>query len=199
MSEPVVDPAQNSPADPPKPAKPSLEDSLASLDEQTRAFVLGEVQSARTEAKNLRERVKEAEPIVQQWKALEESTKSEVERERENSTRWQSRTQTLQSKLVSSQVQMLAAQDFVDPSDALAALGDPSKYLGAEDEINEDAIKADLTALLERKPHWRRAADQAAAAPRIPAPNPAQGSGVNGKPAANPAAEFGALIQGLLK
>lgn len=200
MSDAVVDPAQNPPADPPKPsAKPSLEDSLASLDEQTRAFVLGEVQSARNEAKNLRDRVKEAEPIVSQWKQLEEASKTELQRAQEELTRWQTEAGTWRTAAVSSRVETLAASDFADPSDAIAAIGDPAKYLDAGGQINEDAIKADLGALLERKPHWRRAADQAPAAPRIPAPNPAQGSGVNGRPAANPAAEFGALVQGLLK
>jgi hypothetical protein len=144
-------------------------------------------------------KLKEAEPIVSQWKALEEASKTETQRAQEEATRWQTEAQTWRTAAVSSRVETLASSDFADPSDALSGLGDPAKYLDAGGQINEDAIKADLAALLERKPHWRRAADQAPAAPRIPAPNPAQGSGVNGKPAANPAAEFGALIQGLLK
>jgi len=199
MSDPVVDPAQNPPADPPNPpAKPSLEDSLASLDEQTRAFVLGEVQSARNEAKNLRDRVKEAEPIVSQWKALEEASKTELQRQQEETARWQSEAQTWRTQAVSSRVETLAASDFTDPSDALAAIGDPAKYLGAGGEIDEAAIKNDLTALLERKPHWRKP-EPGPTGPRLPAPNPAQGSGVNGKAAVDPAAEFAAILQGQLK
>jgi hypothetical protein len=197
VSEPVVDPAQT-PAETP-PAKPSLEDSLASLDEQTRAFVLAEVQSARNEAKNLRTRVQEAEPIVQQWTALQEASRTDQERLQEEVTRWQTEASTWRTAAVSSRVETLAASEFADPSDALAAIADPTKYLGAGGEIDEAAIKADLDALLERKPHWRRNAEQAPAGPRVPAPNPAQGSGVNGKAATDPAAAFASLIQSQLK
>jgi hypothetical protein len=150
-------------------------------------------------AKDNKKALDEAKPVLDQWKQLEEASKTETQRAQEEATRWQTEAQTWRTAAVSSRVETLASSDFADPSDALSGLGDPAKYLDAGGQINEDAIKADLSALLERKPHWRRAADQAAAAPRIPAPNPAQGSGVNGKPAANPAAEFGALIQGLLK
>jgi len=194
MSDPVVDPAQNPPADPPKaPAKPSLEDSLASLDEQTRAFVLGEVQSARNEAKNLRDRVKEAEPIVSQWKALEEASKTELQRAQEELTRWQTEASTWRTQAVSSRVETLAADQFADPSDALAAISDPGKYLGAGGEIDENAIRTDLAAVLEKKPHWRK--PEGTPGPRIPAPNPAQGSGVDGRAANDPATQFAALIQ----
>lgn len=61
-SEPAPEPPA-APSDPaPKPPKRSLEDSLASLDDDTRKFVLGEVQKARGEAKGLRERMKDADP-----------------------------------------------------------------------------------------------------------------------------------------
>lgn len=199
MSQPVVDPAQTPDPAPQKPAKPSLEESLAGLDEQTRAFVLSEVQSARTEAKNLRDRVKEAEPIVSQWKALEEASKTETQRAQEEATRWQTEAANWRTAAVSSRVETLAASDFADPSDALAGIGDPAKYLDAGGQIDEAAIQADLAALLERKPHWRRTSEPGVAAPRVPAPNPAQGSGVNGKSAADPASEFAAILQGQLK
>jgi hypothetical protein len=114
----------------------------------------------------------------------------------EEATRWQTEAETWRTKAVSSRVETLAAADFADPSDALAAI-DPAKYLGAGGEIDEAAIKADLAALLERKPHWRRASDSAART-RIPAPNPAQGSGVNGKAAADPATEFAAILRAQL-
>lgn len=193
MTDPVVDPAQNPAADPPKPAaKPSLEDSLASLDEQTRAFVLGEVHTARNEAKNLRDRVKEAEPILQQWKALEEASKTETQRAQEEATRWQTEAQTWRTRAVSSRVETLAAADFADPSDALTVIK-PEDYLGAGGEIDETRLKADLTAALERKPHWRKA--EGGPVPRVPAPNPAQGSGVDGRAANDPAQQFAALIQ----
>lgn len=148
-------------------------------------------------AKENKAALDEATPIVSQWKALEEASKSAQQRAEEEATRWQNEATTWRTNAVSSRVETLAAADFADPSDALAGVSDPAKYLDAGGQINEDAIKADLAALLERKPHWRKA-DAAPAGPRVPAPNPAQGSGVNGTASANPRDQFGALIQGLM-
>lgn len=145
-------------------------------------------------AKENASKLKEAEPIVSQWKALEEASKTETQRAQEEATRWQTEAQTWRTRAVSSRVETLAADQFADPSDALAAVGDAAKYLGAGGEINEDAIRADLAELLEKKPHWRK--PEGAPVRRIPAPNPAQGSG--GTAAVDPAEQFAALIRGRL-
>ena len=150
-----------------------------------------------TRAKEHQAKLKEAEPIVSQWKALEEASKTETQRAQEEATRWQTEAQTWRTKAVSSRVETLAADRFADPSDALSAI-DPGAYLGAGGDIDEARITADLDALLERKPHWRKP-EPGPTGPRIPAPNPAQGSGVNGKAAVDPAAEFAAILQGQLK
>jgi hypothetical protein len=146
-------------------------------------------------AKDNMAKLKEAEPIVSQWKALEEASKTETQRAQEEVTRWQTEAQTWRTAAVSSRVETLASADFADPSDALAAIADPAKYLDVGGQINEDAIKADLAALLERKPHWRRNTTAAPVGPRTPAPNPAQGSGVNGTAAADPAQQFAAILR----
>jgi hypothetical protein len=148
-------------------------------------------------AKENKKALDEATPIVQQWQALEQASQTEYERLQEDVNRWQTEATTWRTKAVSSRVETLAAADFADPSDALAAISDPAKYLGAGGEIDEAAIKADLAAVLEKKPHWRRASD-APPGPRVPAPNPAQGSGVNGKSAADPAAELAAILRAQL-
>lgn len=132
---------------------------------------------------------------AQYWDEIEQASKTEYERAQEEVARWQNEATTWRTAAVSSRVETLASADFADPSDALAAIADPSKYLGAGGEIDEAAIKADLSALLERKPHWRRAAEQAPATPRVPAPNASQGSGVNGTAAVDPAQQFAALIR----
>ncbi|HEU5026583.1 MAG TPA: hypothetical protein VFV01_16830 [Spirillospora sp.] len=143
-------------------------------------------------AKENHQKLKEAEPIVSQWKALEEASKTELQRAQEELTRWQTDAQSWRTKAVSSQVEKIAAADFTDPSDALSAI-DPGKYLGAGGEIDEQGIRAALAEVLERKPHWRKT--DAPATPRVPAPNPAQGSGVDGRAANDPAQQFAALIQ----
>jgi hypothetical protein len=134
---------------------------------------------------------------AQYWDQIEQASKTEYEKAQEEVSRWQSEAETWRTKAVTSRVETLAAADFADPSDALAAISEPAKYLGAGGEIDEAAIKADLAAVLERKPHWRRASD-APPGPRIPAPNPAQGSGVNGKAAADPATELAAFLRAQL-
>jgi hypothetical protein len=146
-------------------------------------------------AKEYRQKYQEAEPIVSQWKALEEASKTETQRAQEEATRWQTEAQTWRTKAVSSRVETLAADRFADPSDALAAI-DPTAYLGVGGDIDEARINADLEALLERKPHWRKT-DPTPPGPRVPAPNPAQGSGGN-PVSTGPAETFAALIRGRL-
>jgi len=193
---PAAPAAPAQPTPPAPPAKPSLEDSLASLDETTRKFVLSEVTSARTEAQGLRSRLKEAEPKLSEYDKLVEASKTDLERKAEEVTRWQTDAEKWRTAAVSARIEALAAPDFADPSDAATALADAG-FLDAGGQINEAAIKTELSALLERKPHWRR--NESNPAPRAPAPNYAQGSGVDGKAAANPAAEFAAILQAQLK
>lgn len=129
-----------------------------------------------------------------EYDKLVEASKTDQERQAEELARWQQDAQKWRSEAVTARVQALAA-DFADPSDAVAAV-DPAKYLDAGGQIDEAAIKADLDALLERKPHWRRSPGAGSAtAPRVPSPHPAQGAG-GGTSTADPAAEFAAILQG---
>lgn len=141
--------------------------------------------------------VDELREKAQYWDEIEQASKTEYERAQEELTRWQAEAEQWRSAAVSSRVERLAADRFADPSDALAAI-DPAKYLGAGGEIDEAAIQADLDAVLERKPHWRRPTDSGPAAPRIPARNPAQGSGANGSSSASPADELAAILRAQL-
>ncbi len=138
-----------------------------------------------------------AKPKLAEYDKLVEASKTDLERKAEEVTRWQTDAEKWRTAAVSARIEALAAPDFADPSDAATALADPGKYLDAGGQINEAAIKTELTALLERKPHWRR--NESNPAPRAPAPNYAQGSGVDGKAAANPAAEFAAILHSQLK
>ena len=76
-------PAAAAPTEQAAPAKRSLEDLLGGLDEDARAVVLGEVSKARGEAKNLRERLKEAEGPLAEYSRLVEASKSDLERAQE--------------------------------------------------------------------------------------------------------------------
>lgn len=147
-------------------------------------------------------KLKEAEPKLADYARMVQESKTDAQRKDEELARWQTEAEKWRTASVSSRIHAMAALSFADPTDAVAALADSGKYLDAGGQVNDKAIEADLNDLLERKPHWRRATDTTApppAGPRLPAPNPAQGSGHNGNSAPNPAAEFAAILQGQLK
>jgi hypothetical protein len=126
---------------------------------------------------------------------LDAQTKTDAQRAAEETARWQTEAERWRTTAVAAKVQALAATDFADPDDAVRGL-DPAKYLDAGGVIDEAAIKADLAALLDAKPHYRRA--EGVAPPRVPAPNAAQGASATGRTTPDPAQEFAAIVRGQL-
>lgn len=124
---------------------------------------------------------------------IQEAGRTDLERANSETTRWQTEAESWRKAAVGSRVQALASSPdfaFADPEDAVTALAD-NNYLDAGGQIDEARIRADLADVLSKKPHWRRQDS----APRVPAPNPAQGSG-GGRPVSDPAQEFAAILQG---
>jgi hypothetical protein len=76
-AEPVVEPAAQAPEATPAETPPTND-----LDSQPQ-WVKDEIAKARREAKNLRDRLKEAEPLVQQAREAEEANKTELQRAQE--------------------------------------------------------------------------------------------------------------------
>jgi hypothetical protein len=113
------------------------------------------------------------------------------QRQAEELARWQSDAEKWRTTAVGSRVQALASTDFADPDDAVTAIGDLSRFLDTGGQIDDAAIRSELTGLLERKPHWRR---PEGAQSRLPAPNPGQGAtaAANG----SPNEQMNALIRG---
>lgn len=66
-----------------------------------------------------------------------------------------------------------AAGEWADPADAPRYLDDLSKYI-TDGVIDEDAISADLAAVLEAKPHLKKATE--VVKPKAPKPDPSQGN-----------------------
>lgn len=166
------EPAAAAPSEPAPPtAKRSLEDLLGALDDDARSVVLGEVSKARNEAKNLRDRFKEAEPKLTEYERLVEASKSDLQKAQEAADRESTRATSLLSRAVKAEVRALAADSFADPDDAASVL-DAAKYATADGDVDIEAIRADLADLLERKPHW---AKSGTLRPGMK-PNPAQGS-----------------------
>lgn len=151
-----------------------------------------ELRKKNSEAKNLRERLKKAEPLLAELQRIKDADKSESERLTDQLAAAQEQVTKTRQRLVRTQVQALAMTGFADPEDAVGAL-DLDSYIDSDGDIDEAAIKADLDALLERKPHWAKS--QPPEGPRRPAPDRTQASGANKKQAPSPRDEFAAWFK----
>lgn len=160
-----------------EPEKPkTLAELLKGLDPEQQRIVQGEVSRARGEAKNLRERLKIAEPKAAEYDKGVEAQKSELQREREQGEALRQQLTSARIQTAKSKVEALAAGTFADPDDAIAAR-DWSEFIGEDGTVDTDAIRTELDDLLARKPHWAKSPESKA---RPPAPNRAQGSSANG-------------------
>ncbi|WP_432053743.1 hypothetical protein [Streptomyces sp. bgisy022] len=154
-----------------------------------------ELRKKNSEAANLRKRLKELEPAAAELQRIKDAEKSESERLNDQLARAQEQIAKTRQRLVRSQVQALAMTGFADPEDAVGAL-DLDSYIDSDGDIDEAAIKADLDALLERKPHWAKTQPQEG--PRRPAPDRTQASGANKTKAPSPRDEFAGWLSSKL-
>lgn len=153
------------------------------------------IRKANSEAANLRKRLKEQEPLLAELQRIKDSEKTDSERLNDQLADAQQQVAKTRQRLVRTQVQALAMTGFADPEDAVGAL-DLDSYIDSDGDIDEAAIKADLDALLERKPHWAKTQPQEG--PRRPAPDRTQASGANKKQAPNPRDEFAGWLSSKL-
>jgi hypothetical protein len=172
-------------ADKPKPAEPF---------DQKRAEA--KIRKANSEAENLRKRLKELQPLADELQRIKDAEKSDTERLNDQLAAANERVDKTRKRLVKSQVQALAGGSFADPEDAVGAL-DLDSYIDSDGDIDEAAIKADLDALLKRKPHWAKPQPQEG--PRRPAPDRTQASGANKQRSPDPADEFAGWVSSRLK
>jgi hypothetical protein len=154
-----------------------------------------ELRKKNSEAANLRKRLKELEPAAAELQRIKDSEKTESERLNDQLTAAQEQVAKTRQRLARIQVQALAMTSFADPEDAVGAL-DLDSYIDSDGDIDEAAIKADLDALLERKPHWAKSQPQEG--PRRPAPDRTQASGANKKQAPSPRDEFAGWLSSKL-
>ncbi|MFD4394654.1 hypothetical protein [Kitasatospora sp. NPDC058478] len=146
------------------------------------------IRKANSEAEGLRKRLRELEPLAAKARELEDAQKTAEQRAADRAEQAEQRAVAFRDRAVRAEVKSLAAAGFADPDDALGAL-DLASYVDAGGDIDNERIAADLDDLLQRKPHWAKAAPDAG--PRRPAPDRTQGSSGNGARTPNdPAAEF---------
>lgn len=149
-----------------------------------------------SEAENLRRRLREQEPLLAELQKRKDAEKSDTDRLNDQLARAEEQITNTRQRLVRSQVQTLAMTGFADPEDAVGAL-ELDSYIDSDGDIDEAAIKADLDALLERKPHWAKSQPQEG--PRRPAPDRTQASGANKTRPLNPEDEFSGWLTAQLK
>lgn len=171
----------------PKPTeqKKSLEDLLADIDEDSRKVILGEVSKARTEAQNLRSRLKESEPKVAEFDRLAAASKTAEERAQEAQKAAEDRATAALSRVARAEVKAALA-GLVDDPDAIAEDLNLARFITDDGEIDDAAIAALKTKYA------------AFAGRRAPRPDPSQASGANGRAAISPASEFASILQGQL-
>lgn len=188
----MTEPTPTAPAD---PTGPTQTDPPAYTAPATQADLDRIIAERVSRTKNQFKDYSELKAAAEELAQIKAANQTVTEKQAEELTRWQSEADKWRTAAVGHRIQALASADFTDPSDAAGSpeFADLGKYLDAGGQIDEAAITADLTALLERKPHWRRTTD-GPSGPRLPAPNPAQGTGGT-RAAATPADEFAALIQ----
>lgn len=170
--EPAPDPTDD-PEPEPDP-EPEGSDKLGDAGKKA----LDRMKAERAEAKRLAAAEKKrADELARKVQEFEDAQKSELDKATAKAERLEAAAKAATARAVKAEVRAAAAE-FADPEDAVAFL-DLAKYTDGDGEIDAEAISADLTDLLERKPHLRRAA---AEPPKKPAPKPDPGQGSRGTP-----------------
>ncbi|MCX4596095.1 hypothetical protein OG819_42540 [Streptomyces sp. NBC_01549] len=177
--EPEPDPVDD-PADPEPEPEPDDASALGEAGKKALDRMKAEKAAAKKEAAAAKKQLAE---LTRKVEAFEDRDKSELEKASNQAERAQKQAAKAVARAVSSEVKVLAVGQFADPSDAVDVLmRDPSKYVDADGEIDTDAIEADLTDLLERKPHWGRPEPVAAEPEKKSKPKPDPGQGSRGAP-----------------
>lgn len=125
-------------------------------------------------AKQNHARVQELEPKATQYDALEQASKSELDRAREQAT-------ALQHELATTQRQALVASVALDK-------GLPANLARRLQGESRDDLEADADELLSQFPHQSNE-------PRPPRADPSQGSSSGSRVTKDPAQEFASIIR----
>lgn len=175
-----------------------LDDYLASLDDEAKAAIRGEIDKARREAAAHRVKARDAATKAAEYDKLVESQKTAEQKAQDEAKAAADKASKAIQRAVGAEIKALAAGKFADPEDASAFLGDLTKYADADGEIDTAAISSDLADLLKRKPHLATPAETRD--PRRPAPDRTQGSSGNGGSTKTDArTEFGEFLKAQLQ
>jgi hypothetical protein len=165
-ADPVDDPQPDDPDDP----EPEGADSLGDKGKQALERMKADRAAAKKSAAE--ERRKSAD-LTRRLAEFEDRDKSELERVTSKAEKLAEQAARATQRAVRAEVKAMAAGAFADPTDT-DLLGDLSRYVDADGDIDTDAIETDLTDLLDRKPHLRK---QSAEPERKKSPRPDPGQG----------------------
>ncbi|MFG2679185.1 hypothetical protein [Streptomyces sp. NPDC048392] len=188
-----ADPA-DPPADPKDPADPDPDPDPA--DDPEGADQLGDagkkaldaMKKERADAKRAAAAEKKrADDLAAKVQDFEDRDKSELERAVARAERAEATSKAATARAVKAEVRSLAA-DFADADDALVHLQEKmAGYSTADGDVDAETIKADLTELLDRKPHLRKQTASTDPEPdpgkKGPRPDPSQGPRDSKQPA----------------
>lgn len=174
LSRHDADPAPPDPQ-PDDPAEPEDEEAERLLADAVDKDGKGEDYWKRRARENER-RAKENAAKAKKLDELEAANQTEAEKREKAREAAEKRAEQATARAVRAEVKALA-DDFADREDAVLNLGDLTKYVVDDGEIDTEAIKSDLESVLGRKQHLRKAVG-----PRNPAPDPSQGRGGDNKP-----------------
>lgn len=171
----------------PAPTKPqSLEDLLADLPEDRRKVILDQVSKPRTEAKNLRDRLRALEPKAAEYERLEAASKTDLERTQGELTAANQRAADAFARAARAEVKAALASVVDDPDGIVDDLN-LAKFVTPDGDVDPDAIKA----LRSKYAGFTKA--------RPPRPDSSQGSSGNAQKISTPQEEFGSLLQAAIQ
>lgn len=167
---------------------PTLEDLLADLDEDRRTAVLGQVSKARSEAKNLRERLKAAEPKAAQYDQAQAAQQTAEQRAQQQAQEAEQRATAANRRVARAEIKAALAGVVDDPDEIVDDL-DLSRFLDGDGDVDATAVTALRDKYAARFSGQRRA----------PRPDTSQASGANGPTTTDPAQTFASILSGQLR
>ncbi|MEV5138435.1 hypothetical protein AB0K71_05755 [Streptomyces syringium] len=168
------DPAAPDDQDPEDGADPDPDpegaDQLGDAGKKALDRMKAEKAAAKKEAAAAKKTAAEAQRRIAEF---EDRDKTDLDKATAKAEKAEALARAATERAVKAEVKAMASDQFADPTDT-ALLGDLSRYVDDDGEIDTDAIETDLAALLERKPHLRKATPEPKK--RAPRPDPGQGS-----------------------
>jgi hypothetical protein len=162
--------ADENPADDAEPAPDADEDAAEAAEEPDKGPNTAEWKKR---SRQWEKRAKENAEKAKRFDELEAAKKSTEERLAEEKSNAEKRADAAMRRAVRAEIAAIAADQFADPSDAVAVL-DAAEFVDGDD-VNTDAIREQLADLLASKPHWAKPKAEDPKPPK-PRPDPSQGA-----------------------